>query len=141
MRLGPTLCCGGLLWLAACGSGSTTSGVDNTIWAGTLTVAATGTAGATCATTHTVTYGVAGVSPQGPTIGLGDCIDFVNTDAAAHQPESSGTVLCAELDSEVNAPKLIPAGGHRTTPPFNAARVCLWQDALHPVPAGDGGGH
>jgi len=140
MRLGPALCGGSMLWLAACGSGAR-NGVDNTIWAGTVTVQATGSAGTTCATTHSVTYTASGVSPQGPAIGLGDCVDFVNSDAAAHQPESSGTILCPELDSEVNAPKLIPAGGHRTTPPFNTARVCLWQDALNPVPSGGGGGH
>lgn len=141
MRRGPALCGGGLLWLAACGGGGGDGGPGNTIWAGTLTVQSSGTAGSTCANTLAVTYRAGGVSPQGPAIGLGDCLDFVNSDASDHQPESSGTVLCPELDSEVNAPKRIPAGGHRTTPPFNTSRVCLWQDALHPVPAGGGGGH
>jgi len=142
MRIGTALCGGGWLLLAACGGGSSSpGGVDNTIFAGTVTVQAVGTAGATCANTIPVTYRATGVTPQGPQIDLGDCLDFVNADTAPHQPRSSGTVLCPELDSEVNAPALIPGGGHRTTPPFNTARACLWEDALNPVPTGGGGGH
>ncbi len=140
MRFGSLVSVGCALLLAACGA-SNDSGPDNTIFAGMVTVQSTGTAGSSCATTHPVTYRASGVSPQSLAISLGDCLDFINADTAAHQPESSGTLLCPELDSEVGAPKLIAAGGHRTTPPFNTARACLWQDALHPVPPGGGGGH
>lgn len=133
-----SLVLGGLLLAAGCGGGGGGGGSSGLAFAGTLSVTSASSA-TTCGTTTTITFNAAGVSPATPAIAGGDCLDFVNTDTAHHQPQAVGTA--AASCTELNGPSLAN-GGHFTTPPFTGGpKTCQWQDALNPVPPGGGGGY
>lgn len=134
MSLAQRLAVGGVLILSACGGGAD-GGAAPTAFAGTLNVSSALPAGTTaCQATTEVTFTAAGTDVHAVTLAGGDCLRFVNADAAPHQPAAFGASPCAELDG----PTLAKDATY-TTPPLDGPRACTWQDALHPLPAGGGG--
>lgn len=124
----------GALWLAGCGSAGG-GGVSALAFAGTVSVTSASPGGA-CVSTTLVTFSAMGTDLHTLSVPGGACLDFLNADAAPHQPAAFGTSPCAQL----NGPSLA-TNQHYVTPPFDGPATCQWQDALHPIPAGGGNGY
>jgi len=136
---------GGLL-VSACGGGSggiTGVTVSPLAFAGTFSVTDPVPVDApdTCKTTTTVTFHADGTDIHTAALTGGDCLKFVNADTGLHRPASFGAPACPALD----APAALAKDGVYTTPPMGAPAgtpaTCQWQDRLHPIPTGGGGGY
>lgn len=138
MTLAQRLAVGGVLFLSACGGGGGGGGgVAPVAFAGTLNVSSALPAGTTtCQATTVVTFTADGADVHAVTLAGGGCLQFVNADTAPHRPAAFGDTPCTELDG----PSLAKDATY-TTPPLDGPRACTWQDALHPLPAGGGGGY
>ncbi|HEY6098226.1 MAG TPA: hypothetical protein VIW03_02270 [Anaeromyxobacter sp.] len=143
MTTASRLSAAGLLAIAACGGGTSSGGggVPINAFTGTLTITSALPPTAppcTPTNTKTVTFTAGGADVHQVTVAGGDCVQFVNADAAGHQPASIGTPACPEL----NAPTvLVMNQPPYTTPPLNGPKTCNWQDALNPPGGGGGGGY
>jgi hypothetical protein len=122
--------------VAACGGSSTPAPTAPNVFLGTLTISSALPTGTTsCLFTHLVTFTSAGVDQHTVTAAGGECLQFKNSDSAAHQPASIGTPACTEL----NGPVLTNLQTF-TAGPLSGPKTCNWQDLLNP-PGSAGGGY
>lgn len=131
-RFGPSFL--GALLLASCGGGGGGGGASALAFAGTLTVTSASPGGA-CDPVKVITFSASGADIHTVSLTGGGCLRFVNTDAAQHQPESVNAG-CTQLNGPI-----LDKDQSFTTTPFSGPSTCQWQDALHPLPAGGGGGY
>ncbi len=130
----------GGLW--SCGGSDCDSSSGTNAFTGTLSITSASSGFTTCQHTQTVTFTAAGVSAQAVAVAGGDCVTFVNADAASHWPESDphpAHTQCPELN--VAAP-LAPGQSH-TTAVLSGPKTCGWHDHLN-APASrctSGGGY
>jgi hypothetical protein len=125
-----------------CGSSASDGGTTTrqNIFTGALSITSALPGGsAACGVTHTVTFSAAGADVHTVSAAGGDCVTFVNADAAMHQPASIPLAGCPEL----NAPAPLAQSGTFTTAPLAGPKACNWQDLLNPpgTPGGTGGGY
>lgn len=137
MKLGAALCCGAMLAAGCGGGGGEAPGPSGLAWAGMLEITSAPPVGTTtCLATTDVTFGPSGADRNAVSVEGGACVRFVNQDTTVRRPGPAGATPCAELSGTS-----LSQGQSFTTPPLAGPRTCLWQDALHPVPAGGGGGY
>src|SRR5215469_9547004 len=103
----------GLLWLAACGGGSPSSGTDQ------------------ASSTLTITLSSAGVSPKESSVSGGSSVTVVNIDSVPHQLASNRDSQQAEC-SELNSPTLLPGDEFIATIASRNA-TCGFIDSLNPT--------